>query len=211
MVFFFTSTSVDPPAFLYMGKDKFENEDLIAYGYPEDIWFHVDKLSSAHVYIRLPEGQTIEDIAEALLEDCAQLVKQNSIEGCKHAVSVVYTPWSNLKKTSDMAPGQVSFHDRKKVKKLRVEKKENHVINRLNKTKVERYPDLKKDQAARMAEEQKKEAALKKAQFAAEKAEKSRVEEEKEARSYENLMDSSNMTSNQLGDVDFQDMEDDFM
>ena len=78
--------------------------------------FHVDKLSSAHVYIRLPEGQTIEDIAEALLEDCAQLVKQNSIEGCKHAVSVVYTPWSNLKKTSDMAPGQVSFHDRKKVR-----------------------------------------------------------------------------------------------
>ena len=31
-------TAVDPPAFLYMGKDKFENEDLIAYGYPEDIW-----------------------------------------------------------------------------------------------------------------------------------------------------------------------------
>ena len=62
-----------------------------------------------------------------------------------------------------------------------------------------------------MAEEQKKEAALKKAQYAAEQAEKSRMEEEKEARSCENLMDSSNMTSNQLGDVDFQDMEDDFM
>ena len=22
----------------YMGKDKYENEDLIAYGWPEDVW-----------------------------------------------------------------------------------------------------------------------------------------------------------------------------
>ena len=29
------------------------DEDLIKYGWPEDIWFHVDKLSSAHVYLRL--------------------------------------------------------------------------------------------------------------------------------------------------------------
>lgn len=31
-----------------MGKDKYENEDLIKYGHPEDCWFHVDDLSSAH-------------------------------------------------------------------------------------------------------------------------------------------------------------------
>jgi hypothetical protein len=29
------------------GKDKYENEDLIKYGIPEDFWFHVDDLSSA--------------------------------------------------------------------------------------------------------------------------------------------------------------------
>ena len=39
---------------MYMGKDKWENEKLLANGWPEDIWFHVDDLSSAHVYIRLP-------------------------------------------------------------------------------------------------------------------------------------------------------------
>lgn len=27
-----------------------------------DLWFHVDKLSSAHVYLRLGKGQTIDDI-----------------------------------------------------------------------------------------------------------------------------------------------------
>jgi hypothetical protein len=37
---------------LYMGKDKYENEDLIRFGLPEDVWFHVDSLSSAHVYLR---------------------------------------------------------------------------------------------------------------------------------------------------------------
>lgn len=33
-------------------KDKYENEELIRFGLPEDVWFHVDALSSAHVYLR---------------------------------------------------------------------------------------------------------------------------------------------------------------
>lgn len=43
--------------------------------------FHVDNLSSAHVYVRLPEGESWEDMPKPLLEDCAQLTKANSIEG----------------------------------------------------------------------------------------------------------------------------------
>lgn len=83
---------------IYMGKDKVEStsrspvhmidihsyrsdEDLIKYAWPQDVWFHVDKLSSAHVYLRMPEGMTWEAIPQALLADCAQLVKANSIEG----------------------------------------------------------------------------------------------------------------------------------
>lgn len=54
MVFYFTSTTVDPPAFIYVGKDKvesksslekpnnipdcYEDEDLIKYGWDEDVW-----------------------------------------------------------------------------------------------------------------------------------------------------------------------------
>jgi predicted ribosome quality control (RQC) complex YloA/Tae2 family protein len=60
----------------------FTDEDLIKYAWPQDIWFHVDKLSSAHVYLRLPPSITSwEAIPQALLVDCAQLVKANSIEG----------------------------------------------------------------------------------------------------------------------------------
>lgn len=43
--------------------------------------FHVDKLSSAHVYLRLPDGITIDTIPAEILEECCQLVKQNSIQG----------------------------------------------------------------------------------------------------------------------------------
>eukprot|EP00983_Pelagomonas_calceolata_P026004 816202-Pelagomonas_calceolata.AAC.3 len=43
--------------------------------------FHVDDLSSAHVYLRLPEGMGLDDIPKDTLEDCCQLVKHNSIQG----------------------------------------------------------------------------------------------------------------------------------
>lgn len=61
MVYYFTSTVVDPPAYVYVGKDKFESmydtngdgysyrceepmltvltdEELIKYGWEEDVW-----------------------------------------------------------------------------------------------------------------------------------------------------------------------------
>ena len=44
MVFYFESTVSDPPVVLFMGLDKHENEELIKWGWPEDVWFHVDKV-----------------------------------------------------------------------------------------------------------------------------------------------------------------------
>jgi hypothetical protein len=38
-------------------------------------------MSSAHVYLRLPVGADLDDIPTDTLEDCGQLVKQNSIQG----------------------------------------------------------------------------------------------------------------------------------
>ncbi|GAA5802724.1 hypothetical protein HPULCUR_008198 [Helicostylum pulchrum] len=112
--------------------------------------FHVDKLSSAHVYVRLQPGQTWLDIPQEAVEDCAQLVKANSIEGNKkNGITVIYTPWDNLKKTPGMETGQVTFHNNKKVKRVFVEKRINEVVNRLNKTKVEKFPDLRLERIQR--------------------------------------------------------------
>ncbi len=54
----------------------------------------------------------------------------------KNNLDVVYTMWSNLKKTGEMVTGQVGFHNEKGVKKVRVETRVNETVNRLNKTKV---------------------------------------------------------------------------
>ncbi len=72
--------------------------------------FHVDDLSSAHVYLRLPEGVDMDTVPADTLEDCCQLVKHNSISGNKLSnVGIVYTPWANLRKTASMEVGQVRF------------------------------------------------------------------------------------------------------
>ena len=153
-MFFFTAK--DGTA-MYMGKDKFENEDLIKYGWPEDVWFHVDNLSSAHVYVRLAPGQTMADISDEVVRDCAQLVKENSIEGCKKAsVPVIYTPWANLRKDGSMATGQVSFHNPANVKKYIVLERDKETLRRLEKTREERHPDLCAERAQRDAEEKAK-------------------------------------------------------
>lgn len=58
-------------------------------------------------------------MTKELLVDCAQLTKANSIEGNKKDnVTIVYTPWSNLKKDGSMAVGQVGFKDQRKVSML---------------------------------------------------------------------------------------------
>ncbi|KAF4517125.1 hypothetical protein B566_EDAN008884 [Ephemera danica] len=101
---------VSPSVILFMGLDKYENEDLIKWGWPEDVWFHVDKVSSAHVYLRLKPsilwlgiylecivliiGQSLDDVPSVVIEEAAQLVKANSIQGNKmNDIDVVYTIW----------------------------------------------------------------------------------------------------------------------
>eukprot|EP00842_Homolaphlyctis_polyrhiza_P002912 jgi/Hompol1/3621/HPOL_006666-RA len=197
MVYYFTSNVVNPPATIYMGKDKFENEELIKYGWEEDVWFHVDKLSSAHVYLRLAKGQTWDTIPDELLADLAQLTKANSIEGNKKDnLTIIYTPWSNLKKTPGMETGQVTFHKSNVVKRVHVEKRINEIVNRLNKTREEIHPDLAEERIRHQREERQairlseKEERLKKEKYIEEKR------KEKETRDYSNVIKEERMYSN---------------
>uniref|UniRef100_H2ZQD3 Coiled-coil domain-containing protein 25 n=1 Tax=Ciona savignyi TaxID=51511 RepID=H2ZQD3_CIOSA len=207
MVFYFTSNISGEEYTIYVGEDKYENEDLIKHGWPEDVWFHVDKVSSAHVYLRLKKEQTIDDIPAEVLSDCAQLVKANSIQGNKmNNVQIVYTPWANLKKTGDMADGQVGFFKQKDVKLTHVDKRINETINRLNKTKIEKHPDFRQEKEDRMRLERNEQKMRLNEQRLKEKEEIRRKKEEKEMRSYNKMFDESEMTSNQDGND-----SDDFM
>ncbi|CAI5518081.1 unnamed protein product [Closterium sp. Naga37s-1] len=189
MVFYFKVRPDAGDLTIYMGLDKFENEQLIKYGFPEDIWFHVDKLSSAHVYLRLRKGQGIDDVTPEMLEDCAQLVKANSIMGNKlNNIDVVYTPWANLRKAASMDVGQIGFHNPKAVRSVRVEKRLNEVVNRLNKTKVEKTPDLQAEKEARDAEDRAARKAVLREQARREQEEKALKMRQAELRSYKGIM-----------------------
>ncbi|KAK6140661.1 hypothetical protein DH2020_025595 [Rehmannia glutinosa] len=199
MVFYFKARPEAGDYTIFMGLDKHENEELIKYGFLEDIWFHVDKMSSAHVYLRLHKGQTLDDIPEGN--------KVNNID-------VVYTPWQNLKKTASMDVGQVGFHNSKMVRTVRVEKRINEIVNRLNRTKVERKPDLKAEREAVNAAERAERKQLLRDKKRREELDRLEKERQAELRSYKNLMVAEKMTSNKdiaSTNKSLQELEEDFM
>lgn len=59
-----------------------------------------------------------------------------------------------------MATGQVGFKDQKKVKRVYVAKRENPIVNRLNKTKVEKFPDFRQEKEDRARELRKKDRSV---------------------------------------------------
>ncbi|KAK0763254.1 hypothetical protein N5P37_004240 [Trichoderma harzianum] len=197
MVYYFSSSVVEPAGFIYVGKDKFENEDLIKYGWEEDV--------CAHIYLRMQPGQTWDNLPEELVMDLAQLTKANSIEGNKKDnITVIYTPWSNLKKDGSMDVGQV--------KRVLVPHRENPVVNRLNKTKVEKKPDLKAERDDMLKELRKRDQA---AQLIKKKEEQRQAQEWKEKKwqkdhAYDDLFTDENMASSSNQDR-AADWEDDFM
>ncbi|KAJ3343266.1 hypothetical protein HDU93_009252 [Gonapodya sp. JEL0774] len=78
-----------------------------------------------------------------------------------------------------MDTGQVAFHKDNLVKRIHVEKKDNFILNRLNKTKVERQPDLEREKL----DKQKGERAAQR------KDEKARKQEELKLREERSKMD----------------------
>ncbi|CCW61620.1 unnamed protein product [Phytomonas sp. EM1] len=208
MVFYFKLFS-NPSVLCYMGRDKYENEELIAHGWPEDIWFHVDNHSSAHVYVRMPKGQSMDDLTPEMIEECCQLTKANSIEGCKlNNVRIVYTPWSNLVKTGSMAVGQVGFHDEKLRRYHTVAKKDTATLKRLEKTKVEKESvDFRALREERDAEERREERSAAQAKREQDKQQREENRRQEELRTYATVMDERLMRTNR-GEVPD---EDDFM
>ena len=92
-------------------------------------------------------------------------------------------------------------------KKIRLETRDNAIVNRLNKTKVEKELDFRAEREGR----DKKERDDKKRQFKkdeeSKKAEDKARKEAAELRSYDRLMTDDKMSSNKDGDCD----SDDFM
>ncbi|GAA6053952.1 hypothetical protein JCM3770_004638 [Rhodotorula araucariae] len=187
MVLFYSSNALgdDKPVVIYAGKDKFENEELLKYFIPEqDVWVH---LSSPHIYLRMPEGMDWEKIPDKLLRDAGHICKAGSIQGNKVAVTILYTPATNILKRGDFATGSVTFHDARKVRRFRIEERENAVVNRLVKTKKEVKVDHKAERTQRESAQQRAKRAAATAARNAELAVARARKAEHEARSYARL------------------------
>lgn len=143
MVYVYESRPVETfeSHFLISGRDQFENDLLIKYGFREWglTWFHADKYSSGHIYLKLlPNEKTLEDVPEEVLQDCLQLCKSSSIQGNKmDQCKIITTPWHNLRKSGYMKPGEVSYKSTKNCRKFQCYERNQKLLNRLSKTRVE--------------------------------------------------------------------------
>ena len=155
----------------------------------------------------------------ATIEECATLTKANSIEGCKkHEVFVTYTKWKNLDKTNDIEVGAVGFKDKKRCRRVKAFKN-NSLVNALNKTKEEIFPDLAALQLERAKEIQADLKRQRREEFEAAAAAKKEKEAARRLQGYggvgdiEGLFEPAKMKSLE-GTVDesaAKDFEEDFM
>lgn len=110
-----------------------------------------------------------------------------------------------------MATGQVSFHSQNMVRKIHVPARQNPIVNRLNKTRVEKQPDLRTEREADQKEKRKIQRIEREKQKAREREEKAEREQQRYQKdhAYDDMMREEDMISNDQ--VDPNTWEDDFM
>merc|ERR1719310_22869 len=118
----------------------------------------------------------VDSVPEKVMKEMCQLVKNNSIEGCKEpSCDIVYTPWLNLKKEDRMDVGQVGFKDESFRLLVKAVEKDKEIVKRLEKTQKEEYPfDFRGAKERRDAEERRTRKLANEAKKAAEKEEEKR-------------------------------------
>lgn len=97
-------------------------------------------------------------------------------------IDVVYTMWSNLKKTQGMDVGQVGFKKEKEVRKIHVAKRLNVNVNRLNKTKRSEQVSFRAEKEERDRKEREDKKKILREQKEKEKQEEKQRQEEAEMR-----------------------------
>lgn len=113
-----------------------------------------------------------------------------------------------------MVDGQVGYHRPENVRRCKVEKNK-PIVNAINKTKVEKHPDLAALQRKRMDDIQAETKANRRAEVKQKKLDELEKAKEREEKSYDRIMGDDNMTSNKdmkatADSTAAEDFEDDF-
>lgn len=99
----------DYKATIKVGQNAKENDELFSTADQDDIWFHLDKGASSHVYLSFipgKMGKSMEKkVLKGLLHECALLVKQHS--KCNMKAKVNYIEKRHLSKEKWCKAGEV--------------------------------------------------------------------------------------------------------
>ncbi|MEO1652238.1 MAG: NFACT RNA binding domain-containing protein [Bacteroidota bacterium] len=90
---------------IWVGKNA-KNNDLLTqqYAYKEDLWLHAKDVSGSHVIIKYQSGKSFpQDVVEKAASLAAYYSKRSNDSLCP----VIFTPKKFVRKTKDLAPGQV--------------------------------------------------------------------------------------------------------
>jgi predicted ribosome quality control (RQC) complex YloA/Tae2 family protein len=90
--------------YVNIGKSAKENWKLLDDSHPNDIWFHLDKVSSPYVIL---ESKNSEDIPQHIIYECAKLCKSHSKQKNLTSSSIIYCSVGNIKKAK--AVGSVNL------------------------------------------------------------------------------------------------------
>lgn len=83
-----------------VGKDRYENSEMIKNSYPEDLWFHLENISGPHIILQ-SNGDVIH---KRYLTQVARMFREHKTNlACKY--TVIYTEVKNVQLTK--TPGQV--------------------------------------------------------------------------------------------------------
>jgi predicted ribosome quality control (RQC) complex YloA/Tae2 family protein len=98
--------TLNEPVTFYIGSSQQENHDVIALGKPDDLWFHLADMSSAHVVAILPTIKITRKQRGSIIRRGAYLCKIHTAKAASlSSVSVTYSTIKYVTPTS--IPGSV--------------------------------------------------------------------------------------------------------
>jgi predicted ribosome quality control (RQC) complex YloA/Tae2 family protein len=108
-------TEIETDTFVYwLGKNAKGNDEIIRKANHNDICFHLDNISSAHLILKVNDTFTVD---KHILLHCAQILKETKSSIAYQKVNICYTQISNLKRTKKL--GEVTFKNQSMVFKVK--------------------------------------------------------------------------------------------
>ena len=96
---------------IWCGRNAANNDQLLDFAAPEDLWFHVANVSSGHVILRNPRKEALRKIPKQVVKRCACICKATiKVRG---TCTIMYTERKRVTKTD--APGRVIVDSWKEV------------------------------------------------------------------------------------------------